>query len=250
MANSPGKNPYSLSIRVFADGFSLFIHDENLGLSSFKHLQRNNSDSQSEFTELFSQKELNSSFSKTRLIIETGDYSLIPDQFGTDGKALLTLQHPYLPDDNSVIINHIDGHGMSVIFTLQAEVLKAFRNIFPDIIPQLHLNTFLLQPPESGRVILWNRNREIDMILFHEGKLLLMNSFSISTFEDIIYYTLNLYREFGLNRHDFPLWFYNSGQANQNQGFRSDISEGLKSFFGNVNIQSQTTHYENYQRYI
>jgi hypothetical protein len=247
MANSPGKNPYSLSIRIFTDGFSFYIHDENRELLSVKHLRTGTTDRQEDFAELLAQSELKSSFNKTRVIVETGFYTLIPEHFSTDSRALLTLQHPYLNEDSPIITNNIDGQGMTVVFAPGAGLLKALRSVFPEIVPQHHLNTFLRIPPESGRVIVWTRGNEIDLMLFDQGKCLLMNSFNITTTEDIIYYTLNLYREFGLNRHEFALRVFSPESSAQGIGNQSDITDGLKTFFGNFKVKLQTTCYEDYQ---
>lgn len=247
MANSPGKNPYSLSIRIFTDGFSFYIHDENRELLSVKHLRTGATDRQEDFTELLAQTELKSSFNKTRVIVETGLYTLIPDHFETDSRALLTLQHPCLTENSPIITNHIEGQGMTVVFAPEAGLLKALRSVFTEIVPQHLLSSILRNQPESGRVILWTRGNEMDMMLFDQGKCLLMNSFNISTTEDVIYHTLNLFREFGLNRREFALWVYTPESSAQVIGNQSDITEGMKPFFGNFSIKLQTSYYEDYQ---
>jgi hypothetical protein len=242
MAHTPGKNPYSLSIRIFSDGFSLYVHDEKSELLTLKHLRNRN-----DINELLAQNELKTSFHKTRVIVETGLYTLIPDLFSTDSKALLALQHPYLSDDHSIITNHIDGQGLSVVFATEPALMKQIRSVFPDIVPQLHLNTFLRNNPESGRVILWTRGSETDLMLFDQGKWMLMNSFNISSVEDIIYYTLNLYREFGLNRAEFALWAFGSDSSGSGSGNNAELAAGLKPFFANIHTKQQTSVYENYQ---
>lgn len=247
MANTPGKNPYSLSIRIFSDGFSLYIHDENSALLSVKHLRNREPASEPGLRELMNQSELKTSFNKTRVIIETGLYTLIPDHFGAESRALLALQHPFLSDEYPAITNHIDGQGSNVVFAAEPVLFGGLQSAFPGIVPQLHLNTFLRHPSESSRVILWNRNKEADLMLFEQGKCMLMNSFNISSVDDIIYYSLNLYREFGLSRNEFALWAYCPETSEKSMAGTSDLSAGLKSFFGNISIIQQTKHYEDYQ---
>ncbi len=247
MAITPGKNPYSLSIRIFSDGFSLFVHDENKALLSVKHLQTRETEAEARFAELLTQRELKGTFNQTRVIIETGLYTLIPDHFSNDSRSMLALQHPYLSDDYPVIENQIDGHGMTVVFATEPGLLKALRMAFPEIIPQLHLNTFLRTTPESARVILWVRGGEIDLLLYDQDQWMLMNSFNITSTEDIIYYTMNLFREFGLNRNEFALWAFIPENAAQGFVSYTDLSAGLKPFFGNINNKLQTTWYEDYQ---
>jgi len=243
----PGKNDYSLSIRIFSGGLSLFMYDENMGFLSSKHLFHQAGMQPTDLTLLTDQKELKTSFRKTRVFIETNLYSLIPSQFASAGNSMLKLQHPNLTENLPVITNETDTQGMSVVFAIKPDLHKHLNSNYPELIPQLHLTGFLKTPPESGQVILWARHNEIDLMLFDQEQWKLMNSFSISTAEDIIYFTLNLYREFGLNRRDFPLCTFSRDSASYESVIPANMEAVLQPFFGNIKNIQQTSWYENYQ---
>jgi Protein of unknown function (DUF3822) len=206
-------NSYQLSIRIDSDGFSLSVFDQSDSLLSTKRINVTlHTLSLPEFLTLInSETQLN--FNKARIILESDSYVIIPlALFKVEEAAdFLFLEHKSAQTD-SILFNKIPELGIVNIFAVPGIVHEALSQLFPNTAIEQHISYFITENIKSKSehtVYCWTRNKRLDIIVFKDAKLHLINSFTYQTSEDFAYFVLNVYDKLELDMHKYPLILLN-----------------------------------------
>ena len=237
-------NQYSLSIRIFSDGFSLYVYDEKYQAISRKFEKQEYIDEQEFVQKMFeSHKEIHADYKNICIICESAYHTLVPDIiFNTDiQKDLLKLQHPVLPDTCRIF--HVKQENLQnvLIFALEDSLTKGIYTHFQQITPESHLVHVIKKiiSGEKDKFILWIRPKEIDCIVFHHQKIVLLNKYSYESPEDITYHVLNIYQQLELNPNELMLEIFTD--ENHQAGTL------LENYISSVTIKTKQSAYEDYQ---
>lgn len=195
--DSTSYKPYQLSIRLQSDGFSLCITDEDLSVLSTKKgkinlLKLNEEELVEEFKLLF---ETDIKYKTTILVIENEQYTLVPEFFTSNDAYmdLMKFQHPDFDINTNTIFNKgIDSVKSNLIFGCPAKIVSAIKKVFSNIEISHTIVDFLENIENSNGVFVALGNKKIDLAVVAQSKLLLLNTFSYSSNEDILYHLLNI----------------------------------------------------------
>lgn len=244
MDNTPYRHENNVSIRIFSDGFYFFKCSRQGDLLSSHvpakiSLLDKNTD---ELLETF--PDLRGPFHQIEVWVETGFYSLIPPIFNDEKqfRDILRLHQPALPPHMEVFSVPVFNHQAIAIYALPIAWVQKIQQLFPNIVPQFHLAPLLTNKSskeQTSYTILWLRETEMDVIVVQNNAPILLNNYNYRAPEDLLYYTLNIYKELHLDNNTHPLTIYH------NPTYQPTLL--FSSFFGNLTVQTQAYWHENYQ---
>ncbi len=145
-------------------------------------------------------------FSKVKVAIGSEKFTLVPDALFKPGDEKIYLEKNFaLSSDDIIRTRHIPGYHLYSLFCIDPELDKELSHLFQD--PEIlhHSQTFLsginvLPKSASEKNIFLNINpKRIDIVVSENKKLILLNSFSWKTNEDILYYVLFVCEQLSLN---------------------------------------------------
>ena len=241
MDNNPATNnaQYCLSIRFLPDGFSLIVSDKQKKTLVSRHVYANvNMLSSAAILELLSQQqELNMTFGSIRLIVESGNYSLVPAQVFREGNAreFLKLLHPELPSNMTVLNNTLPPWNAIMLFAISSNLNEALQSILPELIPEHHLSVLMVDDvPLTSQTTFYAyfRNDMVDMLLFDEYKPLIVNSFECKAVEDFLYYALKIAGQFKVDSYQIPVTLFNAEN-------RESYCAAIKNYFSRCEIYNK-----------
>jgi hypothetical protein len=237
-------NQYSLSIRIFSDGFSLYVYDENFQILSHKHEKSKQTDDLEFIRKMFeSNKEIHDAYKTISIICESDYHTLVPEIFFKleNQNDLLKLHHPSLPDSSRIFYTKQEQLESVLIYSLDEKLLKEISLYFQQITPESHLVhiTKKITTEQKDKFTLWIRPEKIDCIVYNHHKMLLLNKFSYTSPEDIAYHVLNVYQQLELNPNEFLLEIFDDGN--------NQIESILKKYISTVIIKPKQSAYEDYQ---
>ena len=237
MESNPMKNQHTLSIRIFSDGFSLYIIDNKGEIIAAKHLKSEELNELSIQDEFKNTAELTQKYTKVKIRFETGYYTLVPSVFDDDSEFhnLLRLHQPDLDVDSIVCSTILANSQNRYIYAVDALWDQAIKSVFPDATPELHLMPLLQNHTDAA--IIWIRKDAMDIAVKIGGEVLLVNDYKYQTPEDLLYFSLNVFKELKISKDQIPVTIYHT----------SDMQPELlfKGFFAHVNAIPQWKWYEN-----
>ena len=147
-------------------------------------------------------------------VFESESYVIIPlALFKVEEAAdFLLLEHKPNQTD-SILFNKIPELGIVNIFSVPGIVHEAMSQLFPNTAIEQHISYFITENIKSKTehsVYCWTRNKRLDIMVFKEAKLQLINSFTYQTSEDFAYFVLNVYDKLELDMHKCPLILLNA----------------------------------------
>ncbi len=194
--DSTSYTPYKLSIRLQSDGFSLSVYDSELAILTSKSgeinlLKINEEELVQEFKHLF---ETDINCDNVELILDNEFYTIIPDFFGDVDifVALMRFQHPEFESNNSVIYSkQFVNLKTNLIFSCPLKLKNAINKTFTKV-TILHAAVELLDRANNNGIFVALGSTKIDLAVVSENKLQLLNSYTFSSNEDILYHLLNI----------------------------------------------------------
>lgn len=201
-------NQYSLSIRIFSDGFSLFVYDEKHTIISRKNIKSEQGNDLAEFLRniLATDMEIRQKYKDTVIICESEYHTIIPDVFHKTEREreFLKLQHPSLPVSCQIFHNKISSQQSVLIFGIEQNISQLLARHFQEVIPESHLLNIINKIIIEGndKIAIWIRPGEIDCIVYKNYKIILLNKYSYQSSEDIVYHILNIHQQLELNPND------------------------------------------------
>jgi hypothetical protein len=154
----------------------------------------------------------NYEFLKVTAGIMSPQFTLVPEALYKDGDEQIYFTKNFqLKDDKKIYVQHVPSFHLYTIFSIDVELEKELNHLFQD--PQLlHYSHALLSGISmqtnagKGKQLWLNvRNDVADIVVFEERDLLLMNSYAWQKNEDILYYTLFVCEQMGMNPEKFIL---------------------------------------------
>lgn len=226
-------NQYSLSIRFSSDGFSLSVHDElNNLLSTKKVATLLFSHTEEEIIrKLLYEPELQVSCKNIRLICELDTYAFVPiTLFDEQYSDSFLFYHDKKEKNEKVIFNRLSEWDMVNVFSIPPALYGALNHLYPDLIVEHHLSNFFSSKVNvnlSQTVQIWVRPTKMDVMVFTNGRPVLMNTFPYKSTEDFIYYTLHVFEQLSLNVETYEVKLYNTNKS-------TDLQLNLQRFIKSV----------------
>lgn len=239
--------PYSLSIRIFSDGFSLFIYDEGNQLISQKTI----SDKQlwkpeNHDAAIFNEPEIHSRYQKISIEIETGIYTLIPEDFYNENTApdYLRMQHADIPNKTVILSQKAEKFGVRLIYAFPEHLKTGISAIFPGTPISHHLISILNNTEfhAQEKVFIYIRKQFFDCIVMRKGNILLMNDFKYQSREDVVYHCMNIISQLDMNNEECVFVIYHNNHDNP--------ETALRPYVTHIISRQISTEYENYKRTI
>lgn len=211
-------NQYSLSIRFSSDGFSLSVSDENDNRISTKRIPASlfSLSAKDIRTLLEKQEEIKYVYRSIRLVCEHDYYTLVPQEIFAPAEVADMLYFQKTPDKTEhVLYNNVPSWDAVNIFSVPVELFKALSVAFPETEIEHHVSHLLNKQIKSrggNSMHIWVRPKTMDTAVIAKGNLLLVNSFGYNTTEDLVYYTLNLFDQLGVDTEDCEVYLYNQAK--------------------------------------
>lgn len=203
----------NLSICLKADGFSFSVvsnQEELLCIGSVDCNAHSMSEWTSVIKEVFNAYNLPLfGYNSTRLIIETQQFTWIPDHLydaANDRKYLDMVCK--IKTGQAIYSEHNEAIGAHVIFAADNTAVSAFKITIPRIAISCQHSAFaskyLLQRSDLKSLMLINIHNDVaDFAVFCNKKLQLSNSYPCSNIEEVCYYGLNVVKQLKLEEASF-----------------------------------------------
>ncbi len=237
-------NQNSLSIRIYSDGFSLWVYNEHRQIISQVDTKSKNLLENGDFQQLFSeQQHVHPHYKNISICCETDFYTLIPEGLCKieTMRDFLKLQHPDLPDTTSVLQSPIKTQQSVLIYALNNKLLAVVGKIFNQLQIKHHLKTVIdkLVASNQDMIILWVRKQKVDFIVYKGSSICLLNSYDYKTSEDIVYHALNIYHQCKLDPEKFKITTYSDDMMH--------LELLLKNYITNAVCKPIQSEHEDYQ---
>jgi hypothetical protein len=208
---------YCLSIRFFPDGFSLFVSGEDKKTVVSRHINAAIAEMSTDgiLDLLSAQQEFSMSFGTVRVIVESDYYSIVPAGVLRDGDeaAMLRFAFSDLPGNFTVIRNELLPWGAVLLYALPVNLNEALQTTLPELVPEHHLSAFMADNVALSADTFFYaffRSGQADLMVFDEGKPLLVNSFQCATAEDLLYYVLKIAGQYNLDTYRSSMEIHNA----------------------------------------
>lgn len=187
------EKPYSLSIRIYPDGFSLSVCNENNEVLSSEY---HHSGEQEWEMMLNSSCSSLPDFQFVTLIAVTDFYTLIPATLFNSDKTsdYIQLQHPDITDTSEILHTYYKHADAMLIYAYNKKAIKAVQSVFPQINIRHHLHHLIEECHvlRGQQISITIKSKSIDCLASHNNNIQLLNSFAYQTEEDIVYHVLNI----------------------------------------------------------
>jgi hypothetical protein len=179
-------------------------------------------------------------FSKVTVGITTQEYTLVPEALFKPGDENVYFRKNFSSSMNLVVkAQFVPSFHLYILFGIDQELEKELNHLFQD--PQLfHYTVAFLAGPginrkaDSGKQMWMNiHQNKMDIVILENKKLLLMNSFSWQTNEDVLYYSLYVCEQLELNPEKLLLSITGEIEAG------STLVQLIGNYFRNVNIPNK-----------
>ncbi len=207
-------NQYGLSIRFNSDGFSLSIVDESKILLSTKSVSATIASLSSDDIITLVNKEININYSAVNLIYESDNYLFIPAPIFRSHEAsdYLNLQQK-IAKNEIALYNSLPIWDTVNVFTIPKALPTALNQLFPNTIIEHHISYFLtdkIKTQHENLLFIWTRPKMMDIVVFKNSRLQLLNSYAYQTAEDFTYHTLNVIDQLSVNAEKCKVKLFNA----------------------------------------
>ena len=207
-------NQYSLSIRIGSDGFSLSVIDESNTLLSTKTIPVILASLPIEEIANLINKETQINYRNIRLVYESDLYAFVPAPVFRSNEAADYLNFQQTINKNDIVLyNYLPVWDTVNVFAIPKTIQTALSQLFPNTIIEQHLSYFLstqVKTQHENSIFIWTRPKMMDVIVFKNGKLNLLNSFSYQTAEDFTYHTLNIIDQLSIDTEKCKVRLFNA----------------------------------------
>ena len=196
---------YTLSIRLSTDGFSFSIYNPISGNDLYHrtypvNTQRSMAANVKAF--LGATEELKHSFKHVNILIHSSRYTIVPLELFEDEHMETLFYQNVKESKNEIVLCNILGKSNSVILfsldklthLLLSEHFTSAR-FFASISPQIEYLTIKSRQGNTCKMYINIHQGDMDAICLNKGKLLLVNTFPSPNANDIVYYTLNIWKQ-------------------------------------------------------
>jgi Protein of unknown function (DUF3822) len=231
-----GINPYNLVISLSPKETLFSIYDQegrNLSFSKSTTSIHNLTSDEiiSVFNDVIESKLL---FQTVRIVFESNIYTLVPNDLFRKENIRDFLEFQFdIPKQSLIQFNLLSQFGAINVYAIPASVEKSMSSLFPKVSIEHHLSYFItdrLKSAATNIIAILIRDLTIDILVLTSGKPQLLNTFQITTTEDVVYYALKIYEQFSLDLDKVGLYLYNTKPS-------SDYSRQLNLYIKNVTCE-------------
>jgi len=229
---------YELSILLGMDSLVFAVVDSRDVLLALKHWEFESKpiDPIQNFKSAFSNEPLlGLKFKQVNIGYSTKVYTLIPEKLYHEKEDKHYLKNiAELPVNEGTFTDYIPSEKICCVFSMPNYIHEFFSEKYENI-TFYHsttplLNSFLKTKVDpNGYSLLLNFTKGlVDVILLDRGNLKIMNSFQISSGKDIVYFTLLIFQQFGLDQNQQKVWISGGVEID------SDYFKSLKNYIPNL----------------
>jgi len=171
----------------------------------------------------------------SRLIFVSDQHTLLPSAYFREEEAEELFRFHFGEEKDSTVLSQmIDCFEALLLYRVPSSLLSAFRELMPGVVISHHMaglaeNFYLQHKNQSEKLILLHhRPQAIDLVVKAGRKLILLNTFTCGTPEDVLYHTLNAYEQLQMNPENEKLLLAGSVVSG------SPVSKLLQSYIRNV----------------
>ncbi len=231
---------YELSILVGMDSLVFAVVDSRDVLLALKHweFESNHKDPIQNFKSAFiNEPLLGLKFKHVNIGFSTFAYTLIPEKLYHEKEDQHYLSNIIeVPANEGTFTDYIPSEKICTVFSMPNYIREFFIEKYENI-TFYHsttplLNSFLKTKAKlEGHSMLLNFTKGmVDIILLDKGKLKIMNSFQITSGKDVVYFTLLIFQQFGLDQNQQKVWI--SGGVDSD----SEYFTALKNYIPNIDF--------------
>lgn len=151
-------------------------------------------------------------FSKARICVTSLQYTLVPEALHHPGDEQTYFNLNFKEaSDIKVCGSHVSVYDLFVVYGIENDLNKELLHLFQDPKIVHHSEVLLnsvnrLSRNNAGRQLYLNvRQNEIDIVVTEGKQLILLNSFNRNSNEDVLYYTLFVCEQLGIDPEKTPL---------------------------------------------
>jgi hypothetical protein len=212
---------YDLTIQIALGGFSIVIRSikENcfIFLKAYQSNDWNNTQSLMDaISKALSDNGLKGSpFHSVQCIVENRENTLVPtDLFNPDdAEAYLDFVH-YKQKEVRIMADKLKKAGCHNVYCLSTNIIDRLRTFYGEI-NFIHEASVLISKTidfeqtlnNTAIVSVYIKNRNYDLVIVKNGKLIFYNNFKFETKEDFVYYMLFSMNEWQLDTKTIPVYF-------------------------------------------
>lgn len=207
---------YELSILIGVDSFVFVVFDEQNRLLALKHWNFEKfSEYRIEHYEMAFRNEpiLSLTFRKVNIGIRNRRYTLIPAKLYDENHKEKYLQNLVeFSSTDLIFADKIPDEKIFNIFAFPKKVFEFFKQKFPNAslyhstTPVLYGFSRLAKNAPGDNMLVNFRSREIDIVVFKDGKVRLVNSYPVADARDNLYFILLIFEQFGLKQNTQPVF--------------------------------------------
>ncbi|MDD4142142.1 MAG: DUF3822 family protein [Bacteroidales bacterium] len=212
---------YNLSVFLSKGGFCFVVSDENdtpllnktVPLNQFSPL------SQQYRNIINANKFLTEKFASVKILFRKEKYSFVPKEFfspETVGNFYEFNLGP-LCEEEKLLFCPSSVAGLYAVFAFDKLAIEMLENTFEDALFGLTVTNMMDELGDEG-VVLGDcvfanfRDKLLEIVVFHNGKLMAANTFAVNSDEDILYFILYAFNNYKLDGDFVPLTLYGDVQ--------------------------------------
>ena len=203
---------YELSIQLSIDGFAFCILDtirNKFVLIRDFEPEENKYLTADKIKELIDKDDfLMKRYKKIYIVMPSKKFTIIPAPLFDPGKKNEYFAFNHGNDDNPVLSNKLDDPDSYLVFSVIRPLQELISNIFPGLNPYHHMRPLLDHISHNRKIVAGNYlhihvEREFfNLIIFDNNILKFCNSFNYRNISDILYFTLNVFKNLGIKQEE------------------------------------------------
>jgi hypothetical protein len=238
---------YELSLQVSPDGFSYCLFDavrnKFVLIRSFEP-EENKYFNADKVDEILAKDDfLPKRYRKTNVVMPSPKFTIVPAPLFDPGKKDEYFMFNHLMNDGNIIIsNKLTDPDAFLVFSVSRPVVDILSNFNPGVLPYHQVKPLLnhishCRKNINGNYIHLHVEREFfNLIIFDHNLMKFCNSFKYRNITDILYFTLNVFKNLGINQEET---IYLSGLTEQ----YDDLSSNLSIYVRNVKFSEPSGNF-------
>ena len=231
----------SLSIRVCSNGLSFCVYApgqeepfmyKEVDVNHTISLAANLKDA------LKNEPMLKEQYQRVNVLVTTPHFTTVPvAAFEKDSiEAVFNLAFPK-DRPSRVSYNVLRRSGIAIVFGLERNIYQLILDDFPRARFYASASTLIEFFSERSmfgpgkKMYVYLHEKEMTVYVFEHGRMLFVNTFDVSTVNDVQYYALNVWKELGLDQIDDSLFI-----VGDKEPLIAELSKKIKYFLQNVTI--------------
>ena len=150
-------------------------------------------------------------FQSVTCLIDERVCTLVPKDLFNEKEVATYLDFGFQIHNQSVLSEPLATENCVNVFAVDKALLHKIRSKWPNAQVRHSSSVFIESSmrlaPKGKSVFVHVRNRDFDMLIQENGKLLFFNNFKFNTKEDFAYFLMFAMEQNGLSGNDTPVWF-------------------------------------------